>query len=115
MTIADPLSSCNGVTRYIQLKSRHRVGKNVKVTVNASIAAQPNGCVIWLMFDDEMKDLTFWWFGRPPSSLVPSLGDRIGRHTKGNAQGEKTGRPRTRVLRLSQFDRLNSIAELASR
>jgi hypothetical protein len=100
---------CNGVTRFIQLKSSRNDAKTTKTTVHVGIAQQPDGCVIWLSFDRQMH-LEYLWFGEPPG-IPLSLSDTCGRHTRGS----KAERPQTRVLKRSTFIRLNDVAELAQR
>ena len=100
---------CNGVTRFIQLKSSRSDAKTSETTVHVGIAQQRDGCVIWLSFDRQMC-LEYLWYGEAPGAAL-SLGDKYGRHTRGS----KAERPQTRVLKRSDFTRLTDVAELAQR
>jgi hypothetical protein len=103
----DLLIECEGVARHVQLKSSHRRSKTRRVSVNDGIEGKPSGCVIWIKFDEEtMKLGPYLWFGGPPNKKMPSLGDRIGQHTRRNIRKERSQRPRTRVLTKGSFTQL---------
>src|SRR5271169_991558 len=46
----DLVLECNGVLRYVQLKSSHRDATTRDVNVNLSLAKKPGACVIWIIF-----------------------------------------------------------------
>jgi hypothetical protein len=100
----DLVLECNGVLRHVQFKSSHRDARTRDVTVHVNLAKRPSGCVIWIIFDaDTLKLGPFLWFGGRPEKPLPSLGDRIARHAKGDSTGIKALRPNLRILGRSQF------------
>lgn len=110
----DLVLEANGVIRHVQLKSSHRTATTREVGVNINLARKPCGCVLWIQFDPATLELgPFLWFGGEPGCRLPSLGDRIGRHTKGDRTGHKAERPNIRVLSRSQFQSLPSIDAVA--
>lgn len=105
----DLVVACNGVTRWIQLKSSYRGSKTARVTVNTAIADKPGGCIIWIMFDPASLKLgPFLWLGGSLESRISDLGNRIGRHTRGG-RGRKNPRLATRVVAKAQFKVLTDI------
>lgn len=104
------------ILRHIQLKARHRGGKRRNVNLNVRLAAKPSGCVVWMDYDPPTLELgPFLWFGGAPGEPLPGLGDRVGRHTKGNKDGEKLPRPDQRIVRESAFEIVSGIDELVER
>ena len=110
----DLVIETGGVLRHIQLKASHRAAKTAKVGIGLSLAAKPSGCVVWMLYDSGSLELgPFRWFGGKPGEKLPPLGDRIVRHSKGNAKGEKTFRPNLREVTAGRFKVLSTMAELA--
>jgi hypothetical protein len=105
-----------GVLRHIQLKAMVKGGKRADVTVNTRLATKCSGCVVWMTYDLATLDLgIFRWFGGKPGEPLQGLGDKVARHSKGNAAGEKNIRPAHRVIPRGAFETLGSISELADR
>jgi len=100
----DLVLEANGVIRHVQLKSSHRAATTHAVGVNINLAGKPSGCVLWIQFDPATMALgPFLWFGGTPKAPLPPLGDKVGKHTKGDHTGRKAERPNIRVLAKSQF------------
>lgn len=111
----DLLLDCNGIQRYIQLKSSHADARTNRVNVNCALQAKANGCVIWLIFDAQTMEITkYLWFGNRPGEQCPPLGQVIGRHTKADQCRRKTQRPTIRVVKRSAFKKLETIGQLAA-
>jgi hypothetical protein len=55
----------------------------------------------------------FLWFGGEPGKPLPPLGDRVGKHSKGDSTGNKAARPKIRLIVKGQFSTLSSMAEVA--
>ena len=55
----------------------------------------------------------FLWSGGEPGERLPPLGDRVGKHTKGDRTGLKAERPNIRVLRKGQFSALATMDDIA--
>lgn len=109
----DLVLEANGVLRHVQLKSSHRAARTREVGVNTALARKPSGCVIWVQFDPATMELgPFLWFGGGPGSPLPPLGDRVGRHTRGDREGRKAERPDIRLLPRSRFATLPTIDEV---
>jgi hypothetical protein len=110
----DLVLEANGVMRHVQLKASYHGAKTAKVGINIDLAHKPGGCVIWIWFDPVSMALgPFLWFGGDPGEPLPPLGDRIGKHTKGNSTGIKTARPNIRVIRKGEFSVLSTIGDVA--
>lgn len=110
----DVVIEANGVLRYIQLKSSQRTAATASVPVNVNLESKVGGCVIWMRFDPETVELgPYLWFGAKPGEKTLSLGDRIGRHSKGDSKGRKAFRPNIRILPIGRFRKLASIDAVA--
>ena len=106
----------NGVLRHVQLKASHRAGKRANVNLNVRLAAKPSGCVVWIFFDPDTMELgPYLWFGGVPGEPLPELGDKVGRHSKGDSQGVKAERPNIRIVRKGQFEKLDHIEQIADK
>ena len=68
-----------------------------------------------LRYPDSLELGPFRWFGATPGSPLPPLGDRLARHSRGNAEGIKAERPAHRIVRGGLFERLDNITELVDR
>lgn len=100
----DVVVDCGGIMRHIQLKSSHRDATTSTQKVNINLARRPSGCIIWVYFDEITLELgPFRWFGAAPGQPLPPLGDRIGKHTKGDRTGLKAERPNIRILNRGDF------------
>ncbi len=112
----DVVCEARGMMRHIQLKSSYEGAKIAKVNINTALAGKPNGCVIWFFFDAETLEFTkFLWFGAQYGQGMPSLGNRIAKHTKADASGVKKTREGLRVLTKGKFEIIPSVEELVSR
>lgn len=110
----DLVMEARGILRHIQLKAMVRGGKRRDVGVHTRLAAKPSGCVIWMIYDPQTLELgPFLWFGDKPGAPLPPLGNRIGRHSKGNAEGLKLERWTQRQVGKSRFTELADIGELS--
>ena len=101
------------VRRPIQLKSSRSDAKTSRQGVNAKLGDKPGGCVIWLSYADDAErvSLEYRFFGKGPGEC-PNLGDRVRKHTKANAQGEKAIRPNQRVLNRGEFTVVSDVCKL---
>ncbi len=104
------------IVRHVQLKASYHGAATAVVNVNVALAEKPSGCVIWIRFDPDSLDLgPFLWFGGAPGAPLPDLAPfKIGRHTKGNAQGVKAKRPNIRIVPVANFERLATIDEVVA-
>lgn len=110
----DLVIEAKGILRHIQLKAMARGGKRREVGIHTRLATKPSGCVIWMIYDPHTLELgPFLWFGDKPGTPLPPLGDRIGRHTKGNAEGVKLERRTQRQVGKGRFTELATIGELS--
>jgi hypothetical protein len=110
----DIVLEANGVVRHVQLKASFRGSTVRKTKINTLLAAKPSGCVVFLWFDPNTLELgPFAFFGARPRKPLPDLsGMKVGRHTKGNAQGVKAERPNMREVPLSRFVRVDDVDAL---
>lgn len=110
----DVVVEAHGIMRHIQLKAMRKGGKRASVDVNTRLGEKPGGCVVWMVVDPDTFALgPFHWLGGAPGCALPSLGDRIARHSKGTSQGVKNARPGQRKVLKGRFLKLCSVAELA--
>lgn len=112
----DLLLDAGGVQRHIQLKSSYIGAKTSRQKINLRLAERPSGCVVWVRFDPQtLSQNSFLWFGGAPGQPLPELGDRVARHTKGDAEGTKAERQGIRVLNKGAFETIDSFELLADR
>jgi hypothetical protein len=73
------------------------------VTAHVKLLDRPSACILWIFFDPDTLSLgPFLWFGGAAGEKIPTLGEKIARHTKPNAMLEKADRPAHRVVRFSR-------------
>lgn len=110
----DVVIEANGILRHIQLKMKVRGGKTDEVKASLKLAAKPSGCIIWMHYDpDTLAIGPFGWFGGPPGEPLPSLGDKVARHTKRDHTGLKAERANHRTVSARQFETIVGIPALA--
>ena len=86
------------------------------MTLSTRLAEKRSGCVVWMVYDPATLVLgPFLWFGGAAGEALPELGTKVARHTKGNAQGQKTAKPGHRVVRKSAFEEIRTMATLADK
>jgi hypothetical protein len=103
----------NGLTRHVQLKSSFTGARRSEVTASVRLLDRPSACILWIFFDPDTLLLgPFLWFGGAAGEKIPSLGDRIAKHTKPDAMLEKADRPAHRVIPKSRFAKLETIEDI---
>ncbi len=109
----DLVLSSGTMTRHVQLKASRSAGKARSQKINTALCQKPSGCAIWLKVDDRtLTPEVYGWKGGPPGVALGDLGDRIAKHTKGNAQGTKALRPAIREVAWHEFQHLTHIGEV---
>ncbi len=109
----DLVLACDGVIRHVQMKASKAGGRTASQKINTALSAKPGGCVVWVVVDPEtLRPQEYLWFGGPPGENLPDLGNRVGRHSKGNALGYKAERDAIRILNKGRFQRLESMEAL---
>lgn len=112
----DVVLTAGRIIRHVQLKSSHSAARTARQSINTALARQPSGCVVWMRFDPATLSLgPFAWFGGAPGAPLPDLGERMGRHTKGDATGAKGVRPNIRVLARAAFEHGLSLDDIVLR
>ncbi|WDD90332.1 hypothetical protein Bsp3421_000157 (plasmid) [Burkholderia sp. FERM BP-3421] len=112
----DLVMCCGEVMRHVQFKASLIDGSRGNISVNQRLATVPSGCVLWLAVTDDLEIKEYRWFGGEPGRRLPDLTNlRLARHTRGNAQGEKTERPNQRILTKGAFEILGSLDEVLER
>lgn len=113
----DLVLEANGVVRHVQLKASFRGSTVDRTKLNTLLAGKPSGCVVFVWFDAKTLELgPFAFFGGGPGEKLPDLSAmKVGRHTKGNAQGIKAARPSIREVPLRRFERIADIGGLVTR
>ena len=117
----DVVFECNGVLRYIQLKTSKIGGKTANQKVNVALERKPSGCVVWIIRNEDKQKhrmrLAYLFFGADVAGdPLPTLdGLQVGKHTKGNKDGVKAERQSIRVIPKGSFDRVETTTKLVSR
>ena len=110
----DIVLEANGIMRHVQLKSSHHRAKTSEVGINTALKRKRSGCVVWIQFHPATMELgPFLWFGGQPGEPLPSLGDRVGKHNKGDRTGLKAARPNIRLVRKGKFSAPSTIDDVA--
>ena len=69
-----------------------------------------------MTYDPETLELgPFRYLGAGPQEPLPALGDKVARHTKANAEGQKGQRPAHRVVRRTAFCGPEPLEQLPAR
>ncbi len=80
------------------------------------LADKPSACILWMTYDPAtLRPLSWRFFGGAPGEKIPSLGDRLARHSRGNRLGEKGRRPNHRIIPTGLFERIDDIGRLVDR
>lgn len=67
----------------------------------------------WVYLNEEDWNLgPFLYFGGKPGTPMPPLGDKVARHTKGDATGQKKERPNIREVNKGRFRKLETIDQV---
>ena len=110
----DVVVEARGIMRHVQLKATRAGGKRRDVDVNLALTEKLGGCVVWIVADPATLAIgPFLWLGGRPSEPLPALQGRVTRHTRPNADGIKGERKRLRKVPIRQFDRLETMVEVA--
>lgn len=109
----DLIAEYGGVIRHIQLKGSVKNAKVARQKVHAALEGKPSACVVWVVLNDEDWSLgPFYFFGGVPGDPIPELGDKVAKHEKGDASGEKKERPMMRTVNKGNFRKLLSVEHL---
>ncbi len=115
----DLVLQCGRVTRHVQLKTKRLTGKTATCKLSTLLYNQPAACVVVLEWNippgESRLALTYRWFGGGPDEQIPSLGNKLAKHTKGDSQGIKKEKPLHRVIALGKFDKVSSMGSIAER
>jgi hypothetical protein len=98
--------------RHVQLKCSRAQASTARQNIHVYLAAQPSGCVVWLVIDDQLEFVRFGWFGAAPGQPLSLDGFKTARHTKGDATGFKAPRPSLRSVPVASFTQLPNMAAL---
>lgn len=111
----DLVLSFRDVTRHIQLKVSRDGGARSDLNISLRLAEKPSGCVVWIVVDDDLCFKAFRWYGGAPGSGLPDIsGNKVVKHTKGNAQGIKNERVGHRIVPGKSFVSVATIDDLIS-
>lgn len=112
----DVILTSGGIVRHVQLKATHEGGRAAHQNINANLSKAPSGCVIWMYVEGKtLRPTRYGWFGASAGQALPPLGDRVAKHTKANAEGEKSMRPGIFKVSKSKFEWLHGIEEVFDR
>jgi hypothetical protein len=115
----DVVFECNGILRYVQLKTSKHDAKRRAVPVNIALAQKAGACIIWLPRETDPATcrikLSYLFFGGAPGETLPSLDSfPIAKHTKGDSTGKKNARPAIRLVPKSRFAKIATVRELVA-
>ena len=109
----DLIAEVGGCLRHIQVKGSVLGATTAKQKVHIALADKPSGCVVWVYLNEDDWNLgPFLYFGGEPGKAMPSLGEKVARHTKGDATGEKKQRPNMREVNKGRFRKLNTVEQI---
>ena len=109
----DLIAEVGGCLRHIQIKGSVLGSTTAKQKVHIALAAKPSGCVVWVYLNEQDWNLgPFLYFGAEPGRPMPPLGEKVARHTKGDATGEKKQRPNMREVSKGRFRKLDTVQQL---
>ena len=109
----DLIAEVGGCLRHIQIKGSVLGSTTARQKVHIALADKPSGCVVWVYLNEEVWNLgPFMYFGAEPGRPMPPLGEKVARHTKGDATGEKKQRPNMREVSKGRFRKLDTVEHL---
>ena len=109
----DLIAEVGGCLRHIQNKGSVLESKVARQKVHVALADKPSGCVVWVYLNEEDWNLEpFLYFGGKPGTPMPPLGNRVARHTKGDAKGEKKDRQNMRDVNKGRFTKLETVEQV---
>ena len=116
----DVVFECDGILRYVQLKTSKYDGKRRSVNVNTALAQKPGGCVLWRLREEDPQTrrikISYLFFGGAPGAKLPALdGFEVGKHSKGDSTGKKNERPSIRLVPKTKFKRIGTTRELVKK
>lgn len=102
--------------RHVQLKTMMKGGKAQSQPVHESLAAQPSGCVVWIVLNEDLSFDHFRWYGEAPGRALEKLVKcKHAKHNRANAQGIKQARASTRSVPKSAFEPVVGMEALVQR
>ncbi len=111
----DVILESGKIVRHIQLKTRKKDGKAQNQKVHLGLGEKASGCVIVILFDENLNLGPFLFLGGSPGEPLDSLTEfHVAKHTKSNSNGVKTERPNLRVVGHGRFRKIESIAMLSA-
>lgn len=112
----DLVMSLRKIVRHIQFKTTVVGGKATSTKISLKLLEKPSGCVVWIIVTSKLELQSYLWFGGSPGNPLPDiLGMKPAKHTKANAQGVKAERPNHRLVRRSQFEKLDTLDRVLER
>lgn len=112
----DVIIEAGAVRRHIQLKAMQVGGARRFFDLQLRLAEKPSGCAVLMLHDPVALTIhEYRIFGGLPGEPMPALGDKVTRHSKGNAQGVKAERPALRSIPLSAFSKVFDVVDLVER
>ncbi|RYG85409.1 MAG: hypothetical protein EON58_23040 [Alphaproteobacteria bacterium] len=104
------------VIRHVQLKTRKSDGEARKQNVHTLLGEKASGCVVVILFDDELRLGPFLYFGSAPGDPLPAMTAMpVAKHTKRNKEGNRSDRPALREVSHKHFLEVNGIADIMER
>lgn len=97
--------------RHVQLKTKIISGKTANWKAHISLAKKRSGCIIVIMFDEQLKLGPFLFCGGSCSEGI-QLSEKIATHTKHNKEGIRGLRDNIRVMSKSAFREIATLDEL---
>lgn len=102
------------VTRHVQIKAS--TGKRKDFPINISLAAQPSGCIVWLVVDEALEFQKFYWYGSRPGRPLPDIETfPVARRTTPRSDGKRPERPSIRSVPCAEFTEVLSVEALAAK
>jgi len=109
----DLLLEEHGIVRHVQLKATFAGSTVQKQKIHTQLARKHSGCAVVIEFNDALELGPYLFFGGLPGQPLPALEQfKVARHTKANAEGQKSLRPNVREVPHSRFQKALTLREL---
>ncbi len=112
----DVILEIGAVTRHVQLKAMQAGGMRRDFGLQVRLQSKPSACAVLMLHEPRTLAISGWrFFGGAPGEVLPDLGERAVRHTKGDRTGFKADRPALRSVPIARFDPVPNVASLVDR
>jgi hypothetical protein len=100
---------------YIQLKTKLVGGKTIEAPINIKLTNKENYAIVLMEIIEAPEHNSvnikyYWWHNKNEKAIDVFSDDKISKHTKANASGQKKERPNIRKVKYKEFDPIDIIS-----